>query len=81
MLLPKNVPLKWYFSIKKNLKDVDNYWPKKLTLKVINWHFSISWFRTYIDLPKKVVRWKGAIYYSLKLPFDVEVAEKFLNGI
>ena len=24
---------------------------------------------------------KSAIYHSIKLPFDVEVAEKFLNGI
>ena len=30
---------------------------------------------------KKCLRWKGAIYHSIKLPFDVEVAEKFLNGI
>ena len=32
-------------------------------------------------LPKKLLRWKSAIYLSIKLPFDEEVAEKFLNGI
>ena len=25
--------------------------------------------------------WKSAIFHSIKLPFDAEVAEKFLNGI
>ena len=30
---------------------------------------------------KKLSMWKSAIYHSIKLPFDVEVAEKFLNGI
>ena len=26
-------------------------------------------------------KWKSAIFYSIKLPFDAEVAEKILNGI
>ena len=25
--------------------------------------------------------WKSAIFHSIKLPFDAEVAEKILNGI
>ena len=41
---------------------------------------SIAEFRTYIDLPNKIL-WKIAIYHSIKLPFDAEVAEKILNGI
>ena len=30
---------------------------------------------------KNIFLWKSAIFHSIKLPFDVEVAEKFLNGI
>ena len=30
---------------------------------------------------KKLLSWESAIYHSIKLPFDAEVAEKFLNGI
>ena len=37
-------------------------------------------FRTFVDLPKCFL-WKSDIYHSIKLPFDVEVAEKFLNGV
>ena len=33
----------------------------------------------YIDL--HIFLWKSAIYYSINLPFDAEVAEKFLNDI
>ena len=56
---------------KKIEKDSDNFWHRKLTLKVRNWHFSIAWFRADVDL----------IFYSIKLPFDAEVNEKFLNVI
>ena len=41
--------------------------------------------RTIFDIEnwstKKLLRWKSAIYHSIKLRFDVEVAGKFLNGI
>ena len=30
---------------------------------------------------QKIFFWKSAIYHSIKLPFDAEVAEKFLNVI
>ena len=30
---------------------------------------------------KKIFLWKSAIFHSIKLPFDAEVAEKILNGI
>ena len=40
----------------------------------------IAEFRTYVNIPKKIIK-KGAIYHSIQLPFDAEVAEKFLNGI
>ena len=29
----------------------------------------------------KNLLWKSAIFHSIKLPFDAEVAEKILNGI
>jgi hypothetical protein len=35
----------------------------------------------YWHFLKKKILWKSAIYYSIKLPFDAEVAEKVLNGI
>ena len=64
-----------FFIEKKNWKDSNNFWHRKLTLKVRNWQFLMAWFRTYVDLPKKC-------YYHLnKLPFHVEVAEKFLNWV
>ena len=71
----KHAPKMILSNEKKKWKDSDNFWHRKLTLKVINWHFSIAWFRTYVDLSK------SAIYHSIKLPFDVEVAEKSLNDI
>ena len=30
---------------------------------------------------QKTFLWESAIYHSMKLPLDAEVAEKFLNGI
>ena len=36
--------------------------------------------RTF-NLPKKMFLSKSAIFHSIKLPFDAEVAEKILNGI
>ena len=77
----KHAPKMIFFNENFFCKDSKNFWHRKLTLKVRNWHFSIAWFRTYVDLPKKLLRWKSAIYHSIKLPFDVQVAEKFLNGI
>jgi hypothetical protein len=74
------MPLDWDPSMKKNEKDSDNFLCRKLTLKVRNWHFSITWFRAEVYLPKKNL-WKTAIFHSSKLPFDAEVAEKFLKGI
>ena len=40
MLITKNVLLNWYSSMKKKIeKYFDNFWHKKLTLKVKFWHF------------------------------------------
>ena len=43
-------------------------------------HFLVAEFRMYIDQPNFSL-WKSAFTLSIKLPFDVEVAEKLLNGI
>ena len=81
MSIRKNVLLNWYPSMKKKIeKDSDNFWRRKLTLKVRNWHFSVAWFRAEVDLPKIFFLWKSAIFHSSKLPFDAEVAEKNLKS-
>ena len=77
----KHAPKVIFFNEKKIEKEPDNFWHRKLTLKVRNWHLMIAWFRTYVDQPKIYFLWKSAIFHSIKLPFDAEVAEKFLNGI
>ena len=41
-----------FFNEKKIEKDLDNFWRGKLTLKVTNWQFSITWFRAGVDLPE-----------------------------
>ena len=41
-----------FFNEKKIEKDSDNFWCGKLTLKVRNWQFSITWFRAGVDLPE-----------------------------
>ena len=48
------------------------------------WKSEIGTFRS-LDLERTLIYqkvWgKSVIYHSIKLPFDVEVAEKLLNGI
>ena len=69
----KHAPKLIFFNEKKIEKDSDNFWHGKLTLKVRNWQFSITWFKAGVDLPK------NAIFHSIKLPFDAENAEKNLK--
>ena len=74
------MPLKWYSPKKKKMErfgyfDIENWL----------WKSEIGTYRP-LDLEctliyQKLLRWKSAIHHSIKLPFDVEVAEKFLNGI
>jgi len=53
MSITKDVPLNWYSSMKKKIeKDSDNFWYRKLTLKVRNCLFLIAWFRAGVDLTK-----------------------------
>ena len=39
MSITKNLPLNWYSSMKKNEKNSNDFWHRKLTLKVKFWHF------------------------------------------
>ena len=72
----QNAPKLTLFNEKGIEKDYDNFWHRKLFLKVRNWLFSMAWFR----VDKKNL-WKSAIFHSIKPPFDAEVDEKFLNVI
>ena len=67
--------LNWSSSTKKEKKDSDKLWHSDF------WHFSIAWFRMFVDLPIILFLLKSAIFHTIKLPFDAKVAEKFLNGI
>ena len=48
----KRAPKLIFFNEKKIEKESDNFWQRKLTLKVRNWLFSIAWFRADVDLTK-----------------------------
>ena len=50
-----------------------------MTLNVRNWHFLIAWIRGDVDLTK--MSFIFIFFTQFKLPFDVEVHEKFLNVI
>ena len=77
MSTTKNMPLNWYSSMKKNKneKDSDNFWHRKLTLKVKDCLF------LSLDLTKYFLLWESAIFHSIKLPFDAQVVQKILNVI
>ena len=61
----KKVLLNWYSSMKKNEKDSDNFWHRKLTLKVRNCPFSIAWFRAEVDLTKNLFYEKVLFFTQL----------------
>ena len=47
MSITTNVHLNWYSTMKKNQKDSDDFWHRKLTLKVKFLHFLIPPYYTY----------------------------------
>ena len=61
----KKMPPNWYSSMKKKEKDSDNFWHRKFTLKVRNWHFLIAWFWADVDLTKKIFYEKVLIITQL----------------
>ena len=46
MLFTKKVCLNWYSSKNFSLKDLDDFWHRKFTLKVQNWHFLTNCHQT-----------------------------------
>ena len=80
MSTTKNMPLNWYYSMKKKLRKI------RIIFGVENllWMSEIGIFRA-LDLDRMLIwqifLWKSAIYHSIKIQFDAEVAEKILNVI
>ena len=82
MSITKIMLLKWYPSMKKFfgkiriIFDLENWlWKSEIgTFQSVDLELTLAYQKTFI-------RWKSAIYHSIKMPFDVQVAEKFLNGI
>ena len=76
----KNMPLNYYSSMKKQLTKIS------IIFNLGNWlwksEIGIFWS---LDLERMLIKqkkiWKIAIFHSIKLPFDGEVDEKFLNVI
>ena len=81
MSITNNVLLNWYSSMKNKLRKI---W---IIVDVENWHWK-SWIGNFwsLDLGRvliyqKIFFEKVPIFHSIKLPFDAEVDEKFLNVI
>ena len=74
MSITKNMPLNWYSSMKKDWENSDNFWHRKLTLKVRNWHLLIAWFR--VDLPKKIFYGKVLFFTQLSYHLICKLLKK-----
>ena len=68
-------------DLKKNLRKI------RIIFDIENrlWKSEIVTFR-FVDLERRLIwqkniLWKSAIFHSIKLPFDAEVAEKILKDI
>ena len=61
----KHAPKLIFFNEKKIEKDSDNFWHRKLTLKVRNCHLSIAWFRAEVDLTKNLFYEKALFFTQL----------------
>ena len=61
----KDSPKLIFFNQKKIEKDSDNFWHRKLTLKVRNQDFSIATCQTYVDLPKNFFYGKVLFFTQL----------------
>ena len=70
MSITKNVLLNWYPSMKKNEKDSDDIWHRKLTLKVKFWHFLTLFDTSRLTQFSKFNNFLGLIYvyyYKIKM--------------
>ena len=77
----KDAPKLIFFNEKKKFRKI------RIIFDIENWLWK-SEIRIFQSPPAKrtlichfFFLWKSAIFHSIKLPFDAEVAEKFLNGI
>ena len=70
--ITKNVPLKWYYSTKNS----NDFWCRKLTLKVRNWHLLSADFGVLVRDMKK-----GVIFDQLSLGLDVRPEIPILKGL
>ena len=77
----KHTPKLIFFNEKKIEKDSDNFWHRKLTLKVRNWQFSITWFRAGVDLPKNFFHEKVLFFTQLSYHLMRKLLKKILNAI
>ena len=74
MSITKNVPLNWYSSMKKKLREIRI---RKLTLKVRNWQFSITSFRAGVDLPENLFYEEVLFFTPLSYPLMCMLLKKF----
>ena len=65
-----------FFNEKKIEKDSDNFWHRKLTLKVRNWQFSITWFRAGVDLPENLFYEKVLFFTQLSYHLTCKLLKK-----
>ena len=72
----KHAPKLIFFNEKIIEKDSDNFWRKKLTLKVRNCHFLIAWFRAEVDLTKNLFYEKVLFFTKLTSHFMSKLLKK-----
>ena len=72
----KHAPKLIFFNEKKIEKDADNFWCRKLTLKVRNCHFSIAWFRAEVDLTKNLFDEKVLFFTQLSYHLMCKLLKK-----
>ena len=79
MSITTKMPLNWYSSMKKIFGKIH------IIFDIENWLWK-SEIRIFQAPPakhrlicQKICLWKSAIFHSIKLPFDAEVAEKNLE--
>ena len=61
MSITKNVPLKWYSSMKKKMTDSDNFWHRKLTLKVRILHILTTFTQVTARLENFLLGWLSVL--------------------
>ena len=81
MSITKNVPLKWYYSVKKKIKEIRIIFDIEIDFESQNFAIFTDRFQIGGWSARDLLQWESAIYHSIKLGFEGQVAKKFLNGI